>query len=355
MTATGLRRLVPLAACIAATTLVSGCGTVGYLAQSVGGGLSVLAAREDIDGLVADPQTPEALRQRLELATTMRAFAAAELALPDDGSYRSYVDVGRSFVVMNVVATAELSVDPVTWCFPVVGCVPYRGYFNEADAVAFGETLAADGLDVALSPSTAYSTLGWFDDPLLSTLLIRSDETLAGTIFHELSHQRVYVQDDGTFNESYAVAVEREGVRRWLARYGAPGAVAAYELENRREAGFLALVQGARADLDALFRSGVSDEEKRAGKAAIFAELQADYRGLRASWGGYDGYDGWFQRDLNNAHLALVGTYTDYLTAFEALLDSVGGDMAAFHAAVAELAALPRAERDTALRALAAG
>jgi predicted aminopeptidase len=314
-----------------------------------------MGAREDIAEVIADPATAPELRSELEGVEAMIAFAATELALPDNGSYRDYVDIGRPYVVVNVVATPELSLDPVTWCFPVAGCVPYRGYFDIEEARTFAESLVAEGYDVTLSQSPAYSTLGYFNDPVPSTMLARGEVALAGTLFHELSHQRVYVEDDSMFNESYAVTVEREGVRRWLGAFGGAGAVAAYEADLRREEAFLDLVLGARAELDALYRSTASDDAKRAGKAAIFAELRRDYAGLKASWGGYDGYDAWFDRDLNNAHLAAVGTYEEQVAAFEALLRQQGGDMAAFHAAVEALAALPPAERDAALAALERG
>ncbi|MCW5696773.1 MAG: aminopeptidase [Bauldia sp.] len=314
-----------------------------------------MGAREDIAGLVADPATEPMLRAELEQATAMLDFAASELALPDNGSYRAYVDIGRPYVVVNVVATPELSLDPVTWCFPVAGCVSYRGYFDLEEARVFALGLADAGYDVTLSPATAYSTLGWFNDPLPSTILARGEVQLAGTLFHELSHQRVYVAGDSMFNESYAVTVEREGVRRWLRAHGGSAAIAAYDANLRREAAFLDLILGARAELDALYRSSASDEEKHAGKAAIFAALRRDYARLKASWGGYAGYDGWFERDLNNAHLAAIGTYEEHVAAFEALLRREGGDMAAFHAAVEALAALPRVERDAALAALERG
>lgn len=348
-------RFARTAALVLAGSVLAGCAGDGYYAQSIEGHFALMGARESVAGLIRDEETPEDLRTRLVLAEEIRAFAIEELALPDNGSYRTYADLGREVVTWNVVATPQLALDPVAWCFPVFGCVAYRGYFNEDEAVAFARTLVAEGLDVTIGGSIAYSTLGWFRDPLLNTIIFDPDYALAGTIFHELAHQLLYVNDDSTFNESYAVAVEREGICRWLAAHGTPELVAAWQASERRQEEFVTLVLGARDRLEALYASDRSDAEKLQRKAVIFDRLRADYRVLRASWGGYGGYDRWFAQDLNNANLASVATYNATVPAFDALLASVGGDMAAFHAAAAELARLPRAERDAALARLAGG
>ncbi|MCW5718242.1 MAG: aminopeptidase [Bauldia sp.] len=339
---------------LAGATL-AGCASAGYYAQSIQGHLALMGAREDVGRLIRDEDTPDALRSRLILAEEIRTFAIEALALPDNGSYRTYADIGREVVTWNVVATPPLSLDPVAWCFPVFGCVAYRGYFAEEDAIAFARTLVAEGLDVTIGGSIAYSTLGWFRDPLLNTMIFDPDYALAGTIFHELAHQRLYANDDSMFNESYAVAVEREGMRRWLAAHGTPELVAAYRASEQRREDFVTLVLGARDRLEALYASDRSDAEKLRRKAAIFDQLRADYRVLRAAWGGYAGYDRWFAQDLNNANLASIATYNATVPAFEALLASVGGDMAAFHAAAEALGRLTRAERDAALARLAEG
>ncbi|MGV8838912.1 MAG: aminopeptidase [Bauldia sp.] len=348
-------RFARIAPFLLAGSVLAGCAGDGYYAQSIEGHFALMGARESVGQLIRDEDTPAELRSRLILAEGIRAFAIEELALPDNGSYRSYADLGRDVVTWNVVATPPLSLDPMAWCFPVFGCVAYRGYFDEDEAVAFARTLVADGLDVAIGGSSAYSTLGWFRDPLLNTIIFDPDYALAGTIFHELAHQLLYVNDDSTFNESYAVAVEREGVRRWLAAHGTPELVAAWQASERRQEEFVTLVLGARDRLETLYRSDRSDEEKLRLKAAIFDQLRADYGVLRAAWGGYAGYDRWFAQDLNNANLASVATYNATVPAFDALLASVGGDMAAFHAAAAELGRLPKAERDAVLARLAGG
>lgn len=333
---------------------LGGCTSAGYYAQSIGGHLDLMAKRQDIGSLVDDESTPPDLRAKLERAKEIREFATEELALPDNGSYRTYVDVGKPYVTWNVVATPALSLKPETWCFPVVGCVAYRGYFEEADARQYGQELEAEGMDVAVVGARAYSTLGWFDDPILNTILFDAEYRFAGTLFHELAHERVFVKGDTSFNESYAVAVEREGVRRWLARNGAMHMQDAYVRERARREEFLALVLGARSRLQTLFESSENDDVKLQRKAAIYADLRADYEELKRSWGGYRGYDAWFSSELNNARLALVATYNIHVQAFERLLDEQQGDMEKFHRAVEALADLPKEDRDAELERLAA-
>ncbi|MDX1433887.1 MAG: aminopeptidase [Gammaproteobacteria bacterium] len=338
-----------------ATATLGGCTTLGYYAQSIGGHFAVVAKRRDIDAMVADPATPADLRARLERAAAMREFARRELDLPDGGSFHSYADLGRPFVVWNVVAAPELDLTPRRWCFPVAGCVSYRGYFDEESAHAFAADLAAEGLDVAVSGARAYSTLGWFDDPLLNTVVYAPDYRLAGIIFHELAHQRLYVAGDSAFNESYAVTVEREGVRRWLASQGTGEDAIAYRTDEARREAFLSLTLGARERLENLYASDLDDDAKRAAKREIFAALGEDYRALKERWGGYAGYDRWFEDGLNNAKLALVETYNAHVAAFERLLAREGGDMHAFHEAARALAGLDREQREQALARLASG
>lgn len=349
------RRAARIAALVLAGSPLAGCAGDGYYAQSIEGHFALMGAREDVDRLIRDDETPEALRSRLVLAEEIRAFAVEALALPDNGSYRTYADIGRDVVTWNVVATPPLALDPVAWCFPVFGCVAYRGYFDEDEAIGFARTLVAEGLDVTIGGSIAYSTLGWFRDPLLNTIIFDPDYALAGTIFHEMAHQLLYVNDDSMFNESYAVAVEREGMRRWLAVHGTPDLAAAYRAGEQRREDFVTLVLAARDRLAVLYASDRSDAEKLLRKADIFDQLRADYRVLRVSWDGYGGYDRWFAQDLNNANLASIATYNAIVPAFDALLASVGGDMAAFHAAAEALGGLPKTERDAALARLAAG
>ena len=349
-------RLAPRPTAVAGlllATILAGCASDGYYRQSISGHLQLMSQRQDIAELIADEATPADLRRRLAIVTEALQYAGDNLALPDNGSYRSFVDLGRPYVIWNVVAAPALSLDPVRWCFPVVGCVSYRGYFDPADAIAFAEGLVAEGNDVAVVGARAYSTLGWFDDPLPSTIVFDADYDLVGTIFHELAHQRVFVTGDSTFNESYAVAVERAAVEMWLAENGTPSLRAAYERDRRRQEQFLGLVLGARAELVALYRSEL-DEADMLMQQQIFDRLRADYARLRESWGGYPGYDAWFSQNLNNAKLALVATYNSGVTAFQQFLTENGGDWEAFHVAVEAIAKLPEPERDAALARLTA-
>lgn len=332
--------------------LVGGCAD-GYYAQSIGGHLRLMSERQDIATAVTEPGTPSDLAARLSLVTNIVSYAHEQLALPDNGSYRSFVNVDRAFVAWNVIAAPALSLTPIEWCFPVAGCVSYRGYFDEADALAYGDELRAEGNDVLIAGTRAYSTLGWFNDPVPSTILYDPDYLLAGTIFHELAHQRVYIPDDSMFNESYANAVEIAGVEMWLADHGTPQHLEAFRQRQQRQDQFLGLIQETRAELRSLYASSLDPETMLARKADIYESLRSSYARLKVSWGGYSGYDRWFEHDLNNAKLALVATYTLLTEGFLVLLASVNGDWEAFHTAVSALAALPQAERDQEITRLA--
>jgi len=334
--------------------LVGGCAD-GFYGQSIGGHLRLMSDRQDIATVVTEPSTPPELAARLTFVTDFVSYAHDQLALPDNGSYRSFVDVDRAYVAWNVIAAPALSLTPVEWCFPVAGCVSYRGYFDEADAVAYGDGLRAEGNDVLVAGTRAYSTLGWFDDPVPSTILYDPDYVLAGTIFHELAHQRVYITDDTMFNESYANAVEIAGVALWLADHGTPELLAAFRQWQQRQDQFLLLLQETRSELQSLYLSSLDSERMLVRKADIYASLRSGYTRLRTSWGGYSGYDRWFEQDLNNAKLALVATYTLLTESFLSLLASVEGDWVAFHAAVAALAELPQVERERVLTQMAGG
>lgn len=327
----------------------SGCASVDYLLHVSGGHLDVLAARRSIESVIADPATPSALLARLQRMREMRRFAAESLALPASGSYRDYADVGRDFVVWSVTAAPALSLQPYNWCYPVIGCLSYRGYFDLARANAEAERMRARDYDVYVAPVQAYSTLGWFDDPVLNTLLRGPEWYTASIIFHELTHQRLYVPGDTAFNEAYAVAVQEEGERRWLALHGDQGARANHARYQRAQAEFLDAVSATRAELLALYASQRSDAEQLATKAALFRALRARYAELRAQWGDYRGYDRWFAQDLNNAKLALVSTYNELVPRFAALLEQVDGDMEAFHQEVARIARRAPAARRAAL------
>ena len=340
---------------LALSVIASGCATSGYYLQSVQGHLDLMSRRVAIDELLQDGATPAPLRRQLQEVLAIRAFALSTLALPEGGSYESYADLDRPYVVWTVAATPEFSLDPVTWCFPVAGCVSYRGYFTESGAKHFAEQLRADGMDVYVGGVRAYSTLGWFDDPVLSSMLGHHRFYLAGVIFHELAHQRVYLAGDSAFNEAYATVVEREGVRRWLDARGAPGERGAYlrVLERREE--FLALVGETRRELAALYADTSDDEFKRARKARALAQLRERHAGLERDRGEDSPYGQWFEGEINNAKLAMIATYNELVPAFAALLREQGGDFAAFHEACAALAVLPEKERQRRLQTLAEG
>lgn len=344
-----------ISALAAATVcLTSGCSTLGYYAQSVGGHLDLLHSAKPVPQWLADDAATPALKERLALSQRIRDYAVSDLFLPDNASYRRYADLKRNAAVWNVVAAPELSLTLKTWCFPVVGCVGYRGYFDRAAADAFAGEQRGLGLEVGVYGVPAYSTLGalpgdFFSDPLLSTFINYPEGELARLIFHELSHQVVYAKGDTMFNESFATTVERLGGMRWLNEHASPQARDEYQRYDERRRQFRALVAKYRAKLDAVYKGHESDELKRAAKAALMAELRAEYETLKAgAWGGFSGYDGWFAR-ANNAAFGVLAAYTELVPAFEALFEREGRDFKRFYAEAKRLAALPKAERRAAL------
>lgn len=315
--------------------------------------MSLSHAARPLDHVLQDASTPAALRERLERAAEIRRYASEVLDLPDNGSYRRYADLQRAYAVWNVFATPELSMQAREWCFPIVGCVSYRGYFSQSAAESAAERLRAGGDDVFVGGVAAYSTLGWFDDPLLNTFIRWPDVDLARLIFHELAHQRVYVDSDTEFNESFAMTVEIEGVRRWLSEHGSAQAREEFSSAQRRQQEFTELVLRYRDALDRLFRSEASSEQKRTEKQGLIAALHTDYLKLRnEDWGGYRGYDAWFGQEINNAVLASIGIYNRHVTAFRAVLARCGDALPCFYAAARELARLPAAERAQRLQRL---
>ena len=334
---------------LATAALVSGCETVGYYSQAINGHLALMSAARPAEQVIADPDTPQVLRQRLETALRIRAFATRELGLPDNSSYTDYVELDRPYVVWNVFAAGEFSLKAKTHCFPIAGCVSYRGFFAEKEAREFAGQLAAEGNDVFVAGVPAYSTLGWFDDPLLSTFMRGGDTEVARLVFHELAHQLIYVRDDTMFNESFATTVALEGVRRWLAREDRAGEFEAFLARQKRRKEFITLLEGARERLAAVYLLKLPPEELRARKRAELEALRGHYDALKASWGGYAGYDRIFGREPNNALLVAFATYTQLVPAFERLLADAGGDLPAFYERVKEIAALPKAERSARL------
>ena len=336
---------------VLAISLLAGCADVAYLGQSVSGHLRLISAARPVDEWLAEPDLKADLRDRLQLSQRMRDFAVSELHLPDNGSYRAYADLHRDAAVWNVVAAPELSLSPRTWCYPVMGCVAYRGYFNEEKAQDFGRQLGAQGNEVLVYPVPAYSSLGWTRDPLLNTFITYPDGALAEMMFHELAHQRMYIGGDTSFDESFATAVGEIGARLWLDRFGNEKARAQYEKSRERSRDFRVLTDGYRQRLLDLYASKEDDEHKRRAKVELMAALRNDYARLKAEkWAGYNGFDHWFE-EANNASFALLATYTSRVPAFKSIYEREGRDWERFYAEAKRIGALPPAERQAALDA----
>lgn len=339
---------------LALAATLSGCIGPGYYAQSLKGHLEIMAARQSVAKLIEAPSTPSTLRAEMQSASAIRQFASDELDLPDNASYRSYVDIKRDYVTVAVFAAPEFSLAPRLWCFPVFGCVPYRGYFNVEPAMKTARGLKDEGLDVHISGITAYSTLGWTSDPLLSTMFGADKTHLASLVFHELAHQRVYINDDTAFNEAFAATVETTGVEKWLRAAGDKAGLAAYRAELRRNEQFITLVARTKAELARIYAKPGSTEHKRTAKAAAIERLRSRYRQLRdTGWGGYSGYDRWIESPINNAKLAAMSVYNDLVPGFVRLFELCSGDYPRFYASVERLGRLGKGERRQALGAVA--
>jgi predicted aminopeptidase len=343
------------------TASLGGCANpttgVGYYWQSVTGHLQLMRAARPVQTWIDDEQTPAALKKRLATAQRMREFAAHELALPDNASYKRYADLKRRAAVYNVVAAPALELTLNTWCFPVVGCVGYRGYYSEADARAFADSLPRE-LDVAIYPVPAYSTLGWMNwaggDPLLNTFIGYPEGELARIVFHELAHQVVYAKNDTMFNESFATAVERLGGERWLSQRASAKAKGEYATFDARRREFRALTLAARARLQAIYTDPMLDDDaKLQQKMAAMSLFRQDYEATKQRWGGYAGYDAWVAR-ANNATFATQAAYDELVPGFEALFEREGSDFARFYDAVRTLSKQPKDERHEHLRRIAA-
>jgi predicted aminopeptidase len=316
--------------------------------------MQLMADRRPIDEVLEDPDTPAELATRLRLVAEARAFATDTLDLPDNDSYRSYVALDRPYVVWNVFAAPELSLTPKTWCFPVAGCVVYRGYFKESAARKYATKLAGRGWDVYVGGAAAYSTLGRFADPVTSAMMRWDDTRLVAIIFHELAHQQIYVADDSDFNEAFASSVEEIGIRLWLEDRGDPESIVDHETRRQRAAAFNYLLLDTREELTRVYSSDRPDEVRREEKQAAFMRLRERYGVLRQSWEGYAGFDGWFEMELNNARLIPVSTYERLVPAFRALFRRSGRNLQVFYDRCEELADLNSEERHRELEALLA-
>ena len=360
--------LVP--ALLLAVLAMSGCQTLSYYGQAIKGQYQIVAHEQKIEKLLADPQTPAPLKAKLQLVQGLRAFATKDLQLPVDGHYEKYADMHRPFVVWTVEAAPEFSLEPKTWWYPFAGSLEYRGYFAERSAQEYAARLQKKGYDVYVGGVAAYSTLGWFKDPLLNTFIFDPEPDLAETLFHELGHQRVFASGDTDFNEAFATTVGQEGARRWLQAKGDQAALEKYLAEIRQTTQFAHLITSARERLETLYGNqqtegarikatkkerAVLREEWRKQKQALFEQLRQEYTQLKAQWGGDTDYDAWFARQLNNAQLNSVAAYYDLVPGFEQLLKLNGGDLAKFYQAADKLAHEPKAEREQRLRSLGSG
>ncbi|MDI3357045.1 aminopeptidase [Pseudomonas sp. UYIF39] len=331
--------------------LLNGCASISYYGQLASGQLQLLQAREPISSVIADPGRDQRLRAHLTQSQKARTFASQQLQLPDNQSYRLYADIGRPFVVWNVFATPEFSLTPQNHCFPIAGCVAYRGYYSQSAARGEAALQRLQGMDVSIGGVEAYSTLGWFSDPIISSMMAWGDERLATLIFHELAHQRFYVKDDTEFNESFATFVEQEGTRQWRAFRGLPPDSGA-QVQQRDQ--FIQLVLDTRTRLERLYTLPLPSDQMRQRKADEFERLRGEYRQLRDSqWAGDKRYDAWINAPMNNARLLPFGLYDQWVPAFAALFKQVAGDWVKFYAAVEQLGALSVGERKAALKALA--
>jgi predicted aminopeptidase len=335
--------------------LLAGCDSVGYLGQAAWGQARLVAARRELHAVIADPATPATLVAQLKRVEALRAFATGELGMREVRGFDTFVVTGRSHAVWNVVAAPEFSVVPLSWCFPVAGCVNYRGYFARAEAERFAASLHARGLDATVYGVAAYSTLGWFSDPVLDTWVMRRERALAALVFHELAHQLVYAAGDTAFSESFARVVEREGVRRWLQAAGRMDDYHAYLEEQAADREFAELLGRTRERLRALYAESLEAAAMRSRKQHVFEELRAEYTEVRERWPADYRFDGWMAQPLDNARLASVANYEQQVPALQALLAAKGGNLEAFYVAARELAALEPAAREARLAVPAAG
>jgi len=326
--------------------LLSGCSGPGYYVQAISGQWKLLQARQDIESLVVDPATDTELAGQLQAATGILTFAENTLDLPANGSYTSYVELENNSLVWNVVATEEFSLQPKKWCFIVAGCLPYRGFFQQHKAEKSAQKMRKKGLDADVSPALAYSTLGKFNDPILSTMLTGSDIRMAAFLFHELAHQRLYIKGDGQFNESYASFVEETGVKTWLESNGRQTELQQWQRLKAAGDEFNLLINDTREDLLQIYHSDSSDTEKRSMKADILHGLKLTYDQLRADKWDDDYFSGWFSEPLNNAKLALYNTYEGGQCAFQNLYDHSHESMQEFHHLAEQQAKLSKIERE---------
>ena len=325
---------------------VSGCSTAGYYLDLMAGQSDLIERRQPIQEMLENRHTSPKLYDLLTESVKMRDFASNVLHLPENDSYRLYADLKRPYAVWNVVAAKEFSMKPRQWCFLFVGCLSYRGYFSKQAATDFANKLKKEGYDVYVAGARAYSPLGWFDDPLLNTMMYKSEAYRAGIIFHELAHQEIYVDDDSAFNEAFATAVEEEGIQRWFSSNGKQKEYKKYLVEQKRDNQFNELLRKTREQLKQLYSEKISLIEMRKAKQTILKKMLVEYEVLKTTWHGYSGYDDWMHKGVNNAKLVLVATYHDLVPGFKRVLAQYGNDLRTFYQAVKRISKLEKQQRD---------
>ena len=355
------KRIAPTLALAGMIGLLAGCSTVGYYSQIVSGHMRIVMGKRPLAEIASDETIDDSIKRRLDLAQRARLFGIEQLNLPNNESYTSFYDTGQEYVTWNVVAAEEFSLNPHNWCFPIAGCVSYRGYYSKEDAESYAAGFKEQGFDVTVNGATAYSTLGWFEDPLLNTMLDRSDPSIASLLFHELAHQQLYVGDDSTFNESFASFVEKEGLKQWQKneqqvnpQIDQSEMAKELEVRKRRQKEFIALLTSTRDSFAELYESASEPDEMRQKKKQRFEQMRVDYAALKASWDDYPGYDQWMSQEMNNARLVAVATYNDYVPAFEVLFKESGSSFDQFYVAALELSKLPLEDRTAEMQKLLA-
>ena len=333
---------------------IMGCSTLGYYQQAVSGQLQLLVNRRDLDTVLSDPAVTPAVKRKIALAGRISQFAERELGLPLEATFSTYVDVGSPYVVWSVFAAAEFSLDLKTFCYPIAGCVSYKGYFSSASAAEFSQSLAAQGFDAFYAGVAAYSTLGWFADPLLNTFIERDDTRLAALLFHELAHKVVYIPGDTRFNESFATAVEHAALLRWLQLQQQSAALENHLVLERQRSQVITLISAAKVELAGIYASTATDVVKREGKAEVIEGLRARYRTLAAAGQADQVFSEWMAGEINNAKIGALADYNDWVKSFEVWLANLDGNLPAFYREVQQLATLDRVERDAFLKPLAA-
>ena len=328
---------------------LTGCDTVSYYSQGIQGHFNLVSRVKPIEDVIENKQTSEKTRKQLVQALKARQFAIKTLKLPDNKSYKGYADLKRKNVTWNVVATKELSMEPYKSCFPITGCLSYRGYFSEGRAKQFADKLKQEDYEIHIGGSSAYSTLGWFKDPIVSPMLRYGDVQLAQTLFHELAHQRLYIKDDSDFNEAFATAVGQNGVREWLTETDSK-ALPRYNKNLSRYGQFLKLLSDTAAELKDLYSTKLSDEGKREKKKQLIVELRKNYQGFKKQHPGYTNFDGWFEKPINNPRLAMVSVYHELVPDFDRWLQACDNDFPRFYNAIESISKMPKEQRINTLK-----